>query len=106
MLTVAPLLAWLLAVYGLAESMSKARIGAPLRRQFPLRKTDSIEPDGQAVTFAHLIRCPKCAGFWVGTVLPFGPFQGLAGHAMNGLAACGGCWALHVVLSRLGADRL
>jgi hypothetical protein len=107
-------------VYGIADVIAKARIGAPLRRRFPLRKKDGPGPDDQAVSFAHLVRCPKCVGWWVAaalTLLHLGPamaFPPLGGDAttlfvralLNAFAGAAWCWVVHVVLCKLGAEEL
>jgi hypothetical protein len=114
------LLLWMLAVYGLADVIAKARIGAPLRRLFPVSRPDRPGVDGQVVTFAHLIRCPKCVGWWVAGALTFlhlGPaesLQALGGSitsallraGLNAFAGAAWCWMLHVVLCKLGAEEL
>ena len=96
---------WALVTYGVADAVAKARIGAPLRRRFPL------PTNGKEVTFAHLLRCPKCVGAWVGFGLTFwpgiGPGMGWHGAPLlNLFAAAGWCGMAHVVLARLGADEL
>jgi len=114
------LLLWMLVVYGIADIIAKARIGAPLRRRFPVRRRDGTGPDDQAVTFAHLIRCPKCVGWWAAgalTLLHLGPaeaFPALGGEvttvlvraALNAFAGAAWCWILHVVMCKLGAEEL
>ena len=89
---------WLLAVYGIADVVSRARIGAPLRALFP--------PDR---LLGQLVRCPKCVGFWAGVALTFvglGPATGPFAALLNGFAASAWCWVVYVVLVRLGAEEL
>jgi hypothetical protein len=114
------LLLWMFVVYGIADVIAKARIGAPLRRRFPLSKKDGPGPDDQVVTFAHLIRCPKCVGWWAAgalTLLHLGPAEALPAFgsaaatlllrmALNAFAGAAWCWAVHVVLCKLGAEEL
>jgi len=116
------LLLWMLAVYGIADTVSKARVGAPLRRRFPLPDgANGPGPDDLAVTFAHLIRCPKCVGWWVSallTLLHMGPAEALSAlgggsivalavrAVLNGFAGAAVCWFVYVVLHKLGADDL
>ena len=63
------LIAWLLVTFGVTIVITKSRIGAPLRRRFPIRTTDGSGPDDKRVTLAHLLRCPMCTGWWVGLAL-------------------------------------
>jgi len=115
------LLLWMFAVFGIADTISKARIGAPLRRRFPIRpQADGPGLDDQAVTFAHMIRCPKCVAWWVSgamTLLGIGPAQSLPTLGgpvttlveqvlLNAFAGAAWCWVVYVVLHRLGADEL
>jgi hypothetical protein len=114
------LLLWMFVVYGIADVVAKARIGAPLRRRFPIRAKDWPVADGQAVTFAHLIRCPKCLGWWIAgalTLLHLGPAEALPAvggevttllvrAGLNAFAGSAWCWMLHVVLCKLGAEEL
>jgi hypothetical protein len=109
---------WLLVTYGLANAISSARVGAPLRRRFPITKKDGPGEDDQAVSFAHLIRCPKCVGAWIGAALTFlnlGPAMVVTlpipgvlvvQVALNGCAAAGWCWIVFVVLAKMGAEQL
>ena len=115
------LLLWMFVVYGIADVIAKARIGAPLRRRFPLHSyRDGPGPDDQVVTFAHLIRCPKCVGWWAAgalTLLHLGPAEALPAFGsaaatlllrgvLNAFAGAAWCWAVHVVLCKLGAEEL
>ena len=115
------LLLWLLAVYGIADVIATARIGAPLRRRFPVHPyRDGPGPDDQVVAFAHLLRCPKCVGWWVAGTLTFlhlGPAEALPAlggsiptfcirAVLNAFAGATWCWIVHVVLYRLGAEDL
>ena len=63
------LIAWMLVTFGVTIVITKSRIGAPLRRRFPIRTTDGSGPDDKRVTVAHLLRCPMCTGWWVGAAL-------------------------------------
>ena len=125
------LLLWMLVTYGIADVVSKSRIGAHLRRRFPIRVADGPGPDDKAVTVAHLVHCPKCMGWWVALVLTFlhlGPAEALPVlHAptsmpsldavlvlltlllrplLNAFAGSALCWIVHVVLCKLGAEQL
>lgn len=114
------LLLWMLVVYGIADVVAKARIGAPLRRLFPIHRQDGPGSDDQAVSFAHLIRCPKCVGWWAAgalTLLHLGPAEVLPAYGesitallvralLNAFAGAAWCWTLHVVLCKLGAEEL
>lgn len=110
MQTVASILCWLLAVYGASDIIASSRVGAPLRRLFPIRSSDLPGSDGQAVSLPHLIRCVKCLGFWFGALSsPVGPFPELhpaLRAPLCGFTASAGCWILLVILTRLGSDRL
>ena len=113
------LLLWMLALYGVADTLASARVGAPLRRRFPI-SSDGPGPDDQAVTFARLIRCPKCVGWWVSgamTLLHLGPAETLGAFGgsfvtlavrmvCNAFAGAAWCWIVHVVLYKLGAEEL
>ena len=114
------LLLWMLATYGIADVIAKARVGAPLRRLFPIRAIDGIGPDDKAVTFAHLIRCPKCMGAWVSALLTLPPLHlgpaivlvvpgGMVATVavqmfFNLFAGAAWCWAAYVTLAKLGAE--
>jgi len=119
------LIAWLLVTFGVAIVVTKSRIGAPLRRRFPLDPSrDGSGPDDKVVDLAHLLRCPMCTGWWVGALLsplrlraveePLGwaptslggvAFQHVELAVLNGFAAAAWCWAFWVVLAALGAER-
>ena len=66
-----------------------------------------------------LLKCPMCTGWWVGfglSLYSLGPASGYVWHTnmpqllltmlFNAFSASGWCWAVHVVLMRLGADKL
>jgi hypothetical protein len=117
------LIAWLLVTFGVTIVITKSRIGAPLRRRFPIRTTDGSGPDDKRVTLAHLLRCPMCTGWWVGAALsplhirvfqdafwvPSSTATLVAQEAelaiFNAFAAGAWCWAFWVVLAALGAER-
>jgi hypothetical protein len=124
-------LGWLLATLGVALVVTKSRIGAPLRRRFPVDPAgDGAGPDDKVVDFAHLLRCPMCVGWWVGVGLsplglrlvqapswaPSWPPSTILTWALwvlgqllmaveNGFAAAAWCWAAWVALAALGAER-
>jgi hypothetical protein len=123
------LLLWMLVTYGVADVVAKSRIGAPLRRRFPVRAEDGPGPDDKRVTVAHLVHCPKCMGWWVAlllTPLHLGPAEALPSQAvleslapwasafamlavrgvLNAFAGAALCWILHVLLCKLGAEQL
>lgn len=113
----------MLVTYGVADVIAKARVGAPLRRLFPIRATDGPGPDDKAVTFAHLLRCPKCVAAWVAALLTLPPlrlgpasaivvFPGsdvatiAAQIILNAFAGVAWCWMAYVTLAKMGADAL
>jgi len=115
------LLLWMAVTYGIADVVAKARVGAPLRRRFPIVRTDGPGRDDQAVTFAHLMRCPKCVCWWIAAALTFlhlGPAEALPVMfgsdvatlllrvVLNAFAGTAWCWTIHVVLCKLGAEQL
>ena len=66
-----------------------------------------------------LLKCPMCTGWWVGLALSLyslGPASGQVWHTempqilltmlANAFSASAWCWIVHVVLVRLGADKL
>lgn len=53
---------WLLACLGGTWIITRSVIMAPLRRFFP-------KPRGTTPFFGTLVRCPQCAGFWVGAAM-------------------------------------
>jgi len=123
------LLLWMLVTYGVADVVAKSRVGAPLRRRFPVRVEDGPGPDDKRVTFAHLVHCPKCVGWWVAlglTPLHLGPAEALPAQVvlstmapmasaivmlalrglLNAFAGAALCWIIHVILCKLGAEQL
>jgi len=67
-----------------------------------------------------MIRCPKCVGWWAAgalTLLHLGPAEALPQcdsmaealllrMALNAFAGAAWCWAVHVVLCKLGAEEM
>ena len=89
---------WLFLTYGITLVVTGSSIFRPIRQ---------YDPSG-------LLKCPMCTGWWVGFVLSFllhlGPAQNM-GAALpewlaNAFCASAWCWVVHVVLVRLGADKL
>jgi hypothetical protein len=88
------MISWALIVFGVTLVVTFSKIAAPIRRLWP--------------TFLH---CPLCVGWWVGlglgllhlgpapTTLPMAPVA-------DAFASSALCWSWHVILIRLGADRL
>jgi len=119
-------LLWLLATYAVADAVAKARIGAPLRRRFPLRGEDGPGPDDKAISVGHLVRCPKCVAAWTSpalTVLGLGPAAGIVlpfllpgvwdtvatlvvRYGLNALAAYACTWFINVAVTKLGSEAL
>lgn len=88
MQTVAPW-AWLLTTYGATLVVTGSRIAAPIRRLWPA-----------------LLGCPMCFGFWVGLAEGFTRWGLTGSPLLDGFAASAWCWTAHVVLARLGAEKL
>jgi hypothetical protein len=105
------LLSWILVTYGVTLVLTGSKITAPLRRLFV-----SLTPTRFRGGVCFFVQCPMCVGLWVGLGLALleprlGPLatlglprweQGLG----EAFAASGVCWAIHVVLARLGAEEL
>lgn len=67
-----------------------------------------------------LLSCPMCTGWWVGfflSLVSLGPASGYVWNTTvlpqllitmlaNAFSSSAWCWIMHVVLSRLGADKL
>ena len=103
---------WLLLTYGITLVITGSSIFRPVRQ---------MDPTG-------LLKCPMCTGWWVGMALTFcnlgpaftgiHPFVGIEpvlganiGQLLptmlaNAFSASAWCWIVHVVLTRLGADKL
>lgn len=83
-------------MYGVTLVITGSRIFAPVRTR--------VFRDW------HFVRCPMCVGWWVGLAV------GLAGYGAaawgswpavaQAFAGSGFCWVTHVVLVRLGSERL
>jgi len=98
------MLPWVLLVYGATLALTGSRLTRPFRdalcRRWPAA--------------GRFISCPMCVGWWCGAASWFVfpelcPVQAhcwyLAAPA-NGFCALAACWAIHVVLARLGAEEL
>ena len=89
---------WLLLTYGITLVITGSSIARPFRQ---------MDPSG-------LLKCPMCTGWWVGfglcVFLHLGPAQNvLSGWPQwlaNAFCSSAWCWVIHVVLVRLGADKL
>lgn len=89
---------WLFLTYGITLIITGSSIFRPIRQR---------DPSG-------LLRCPMCTGWWVGLGVSFafhlGPAVLMPSRFMEALAnafcAAAWCWAVHVVLVRLGSDKL
>lgn len=99
----AAIVTWMLVVYGVTLVITQSKIAKPLRQLLSRWQ------------FTHdLIVCPMCVGFWVGVcggkvgaLLAHSDVLMLTGsNVMNGFAASGACWIIHVVMVRLGASEL
>jgi len=99
------MMVWLLVVYGVTLAITGSKLTAGFRAW--LYRHDFDRTYG-------FITCPMCVGFWVGLgswyVLP----ELCPVHApllyvtllSNGFVASAACWAAHVILARLGAEKL
>ena len=90
------LIRWSLIAFGVTLVVTFSKIAAPIRRIWPA-----------------MLHCPLCFGWWVGLglgLLRFGPAPGswpLAAAALaDAFASSALCWSWHVILVRLGADKL
>lgn len=103
-------LQWLFLTYGITLVITGSKITRPLR---------GMDPTG-------LLKCPMCTGWWIGLLLSLafevGLFSNVGSYAPdmheivriripwgalgNAFSASGWCWIVHVVLIRLGADKL
>lgn len=101
---------WLFLTYGITLVITISKIFRPVRM---------IDPTG-------LLKCPMCTGWWIGLLLSLvfemGLFSNTSSYApdiheviriripwgafANAFSASGWCWIIHVVLTRLGADKL
>lgn len=100
------LISWILVTYGVTLVLTGSKISAPLRRLFT-----SVVPKS-----CYFVQCPMCVGWWVGFGLALleprlGPLTALGwprwGQGLGeAFAASGACWAVHVVLAKLGAEEL
>jgi len=96
------LVVFLLACYGVTTIVTLGKIFAPVRAAV-LRIN---------ATAGHWIKCPMCLGLWVGVGWALlGLFPPTADHRWVDIAAAGPissgfCWAMRVVLHRLGEDEL
>ena len=94
---------WLLLTYGITLVITGSSIFRPIRQ---------LDPSG-------LLKCPMCTGWWVGvglSIYSLGPASGQVWHTnmpqllptmlANAFSSSAWCWAVHVVLTRLGADKL
>ena len=89
---------WLFLTYGITLVVTGSSIFRPIRQK---------DPSG-------LLKCPMCTGWWVGlglcVFLGLGPAQnaltGWPQWLANAFSASAWCWVVHVVLVRLGADKL
>lgn len=97
------MLLWLFLTYGITLVVTGSKIFRPIRES---------DPSG-------LLRCTMCTGWWVGFLLSIyslGPASGYVWHTtmpqllltmlFNAFSASGWCWVVHVILVRLGAERL
>lgn len=103
-------LQWLFLTFGITLIITGSKITRPVRM---------MDPTG-------LLKCPMCTGWWIGLLLSIlfniGIFPAMNSYAPNvgeairlpipwgafgnAFSASGWCWVIHVVLTRLGADKL
>lgn len=111
--TATQILVWALCCYGITLVINSSKLTLGLR-QWVMERSEF---------FGYGLECPMCVGFWVGVVLSLAAHLRIApvgsvaldaipgGHAtleavLNGFASSAVCWAIHVVLARLGAEEL
>jgi hypothetical protein len=100
--TMAPLITWVLVVYGATLIVTGSIIMRPLRA-LAARWSPWL---------GKLFECPMCFGFWAGVgahLLGAGPavhWPWPFGVIADGCAASAACWSCHVVLAYLGAEKL
>jgi len=106
---------FLLAVYGLANSIAVLKAGKMVRN--PLEALADFWAGslwGLPWRFlVALVKCPPCLSFWIGMAASWQGFspsrdvilarggQEWMAIAMDGLAACGASWILHVAAMRM-----
>lgn len=120
---------FLLAVYGLANSIAVLKAGKLVRN--PLEALSELWKGGVWGLpwrfLSTLVKCPPCLSFWIGAAFSrwaLSPSRDLvAAHAgaawvgmhamwiaavLDGLAACGASWILHVAAMRMcvGIEKL
>ena len=90
------LVRWALVVFGVTLVVTFSKIAAPIRRLWPA-----------------MLHCPLCFGWWAGLalgLLRFGPAPSSwplpVAALADAFASSALCWTWHVVLIRLGADKL
>ena len=97
------LVAWTLIVYGITLIVTGSHLFKPVRRR--------TEPYPYLY---KLFSCPMCFSFWVGIafgIRGIGPGQFLPLSLIerilsDGCAASAACWIIHVLLVRLGSEKL
>lgn len=80
---------WVLVTYGANLAITTSKIFAPVRAWIAVRST----------FLGTLVRCPMCAGFWIGFAWP-------ALGVESAFVSMTVAWVIHVVLARLGAKEL
>ena len=91
-------LLWALFVYGVTLTVTGATITAGLRRRLKVGLP----------WVGKLVSCPMCFGWWVGLAVGLVgvPPSPSGNPLMDAFASMSVCWIAHVVLTRLGAEKL
>jgi hypothetical protein len=94
------LLLFLLGCTGCTEILTQSNLTRPLRAL----------AHRHAPRLGELLSCPMCSGWWVGVAFALAGYWPAGTRAVDqfaaGCAASIACWTLHVVLVRLGSQRL
>jgi len=95
---------FLLAAYGLSLALTLLHVGKPYRWL------------GEKIGLKILVNCPSCTAFWIGILISIfwaSPAAAVAKgswtpipHALDGLAASGVTWIIHVALTKMGQHEL
>jgi len=58
-------LIWLVCVTSLSDILTRSKIGGLVRNRVPMVDDESSRSRPVIWLLGHLLRCPKCAGFWI-----------------------------------------
>lgn len=97
--SIADLLGWALAVYGVTLIVTGSYLLSGVRRSIASR----------SAALGKLVSCPMCTGFWVGAIVPLHVVASgspALDVLLTGAASSATCFAAHVVLARLGAEEM